>query len=124
MLATVDAALAELEEEEGVIPDDITMVQLVDGVIRGKYKLGPSQLRVLVAWMPHFAPKLATTTNVTLNYAEALERERLALERCIERSKSPPLLNPPKTIEHEELVSAEELKKPFQRNYRRFTSPR
>jgi hypothetical protein len=42
-----------------------------------------------------------------------------ALERCIERSKSPPLLNPP-TIEHEELVPASELKAPFARHYRRF----
>jgi hypothetical protein len=43
-----------------------------------------------------------------------------ALERCIERSKSPPQLNGPTTIEHEQLVPASELKKPFQRHYRRF----
>jgi hypothetical protein len=35
-------------------------------------------------------------------------------------SSKQPLLNPPTTIEHEELVSADEMKKPFQRNYWRF----
>jgi hypothetical protein len=44
----------------------------------------------------------------------------VALERAIERSKSLPMLNPPNTIEHEQLVSADELKRPFPRNYRRF----
>jgi hypothetical protein len=116
----VDGALAELEEEEGVIPDHITMPELVDGVIRGKYKLDSMQLRVLVAWMPHFAPKLSATANVQLNYAEQLERET----RAIERSKSLALLNGPKTIEHEELVTASDLKKPFPRAHRRFTSTR
>ena len=85
MLATVDAAIAELEEEPGVIPDNITMQELVDGVIRGKYKLGPSQLRVLVAWMPHFAPKLSAAAVITGDGKTFAE----ALERCIERSRSP-----------------------------------
>lgn len=40
-----------------------------------------------------------------------------ALDRAIERSKSPPMLNAP-TIEHEQLVPASELKKPFP-SYRR-----
>jgi len=40
-----------------------------------------------------------------------------ALERCLERSKGTPMLNPP-TVEHEELVPASEMKKPFQ-TYRR-----
>jgi hypothetical protein len=42
-----------------------------------------------------------------------------ALERAIERSKKPLPLPPPKMIEHEPPVSAEEMKKPFSR-YRRY----
>jgi hypothetical protein len=49
-----------------------------------------------------------------------VDERRARMKRCIERSKSVPMLNGPKTIEHEELVSANDLKKPFQRNYRRF----
>jgi hypothetical protein len=41
------------------------------------------------------------------------------LDRAIERSKQVPMLNGPKTIEHEPLVSSEDLKKPFQ-SFRRF----
>jgi hypothetical protein len=111
MLATVDGALAELEEEgEEVIPDSITMPELVDGVIRGKYKLAPSQLRVLVAWMPHFAPKLSATAIVTGDGKTFAE----ALERCIGRSQSPPRLNGPV-----QELPASELKQPMAR-YRRF----
>ena len=96
------------------VPDNITMPELVDGVIRGKYQLSPMQLRVLVAWMPHFAPKLSATANVTVDGSFA---ERL--ERCLERSQSAPMLNSPKVIEPEELVTSTDLKKPFQ-SFRRF----
>jgi hypothetical protein len=111
MLATVDAALAELEEEPDAIPDNISMPELVDGVIRGKYKLNPSQLRVLVAWMPHFAPKLSASAVITGDGATFAD----ALDRCIERSRSPvPMLNGPV-----EQLPASELKQPMAR-YRRF----
>jgi hypothetical protein len=103
-----------LDQELEMVPDHIPMPELVDGVIRGKYKLDPMQLRVLVAWMPHFAPKLSATANVTVDGSFA---ERL--ERCLERSQGPVRMNGSKTIDHEELVSASELKKPFP-SYRRF----
>jgi hypothetical protein len=92
------------------VPDNISMSELVDGVIRGKYKLDPSQLRVLVAWMPHFAPKLSATAIVTGDGKTFAE----ALDRCIERSHSPPRLNGPV-----EPLPREELMKPMTR-YRRF----
>lgn len=107
----IEAHKEQLELE--VVPDNITMPELVDGVIRGKYKLDPSQLRVLVAWMPHFAPKLSATANVTVDGSFA---ERL--ERCLARSQSVPMLNGP-AIDHEPLVQAADLKKPFQ-SFRRF----
>jgi hypothetical protein len=57
-------------------------------------------------------PKVSAVAIATMDGKSFAE----ALERCIERSQSPPLLNPP-TIEYE--VPAEELKKPSPRNYRR-----
>ena len=99
------------EPTNEAVPDNITMPELVDGVIRGKYKLDPSQLRVLVAWMPHFAPKLSATAVITGDGKSFAE----ALDRCIERSKqSVPLLNGPV-----EPLPPDELKKPMSR-YRRF----
>lgn len=44
------------------IPDNIPLTELVDGVIRGKHKLSPSQMRLLIAWMLHFAPRLAAVS--------------------------------------------------------------
>jgi hypothetical protein len=44
------------------IPDNISMAELVEQVIRGKLKLAPSQMRLLIAWMPHFAPRLAAVS--------------------------------------------------------------
>jgi sigma54-dependent transcription regulator len=68
----------------------------------------------LIEMLPYIAPKLSATANVHYDGSFADQ-----LERAIERSKQPALLNGPKTIEHEQLVSANTLKKPFQ-SYRRF----
>jgi hypothetical protein len=77
------------------------------------------RMRAAIEAAPYKHPKLGVTANVTVDGSFAQ-----MLERAIERSQGPLLLNAPKTIEHEELVTASELKKPFQRNYRRFTSTR
>jgi hypothetical protein len=99
--------------QDQVIPDDIPLMQLADKVVRGKVQLSPQQQRMLIEMLPYIAPKLSATANVTVDGSFA---ERL--ERAIERSSSPPQLNGPKTIEHEELVPASEMKRPFQ-TYRR-----
>jgi hypothetical protein len=122
MLATVDGALAELEGEEGLqrLPENITALPLLQMAYRGQVQLTPQQMRAAIEALPFEVPKLGVTANVTVDGSFA---ERL--ERALERSSSPvPRLNGPKTVEHEELVTANDLKKPFQRNYRRFTSPR
>jgi len=64
------------------IPDDVTLEELVDGVIRGKYKLTYQQSSMLKAWMPHFAPKLQA---VGIGYFRPGFAERL--ESAIERSE-------------------------------------
>jgi hypothetical protein len=102
--------------QDEVIPDDIPLMELADRVVRGKLKLSPSQQRMLIEMLPYIAPKLSASAITTMDEKSFAA----ALDRCIERSKGPPpMLNAP-TIEHEELVSASEMKKPFPRNYRRF----
>jgi hypothetical protein len=87
---------------------------------RGQVQLTPQQMRAAIEALPFEVPKLGVTANVTVDGSFAQR-----LERALERSSSPvPRLDGPKTIEHEELVSVDELKKPFPRAHRRFTSPR
>ena len=108
----LDQGREQIASPDEVIPDDIPLMELVDGVIRGKYKLPPPQLRVLIAWMPHFAPKLMAI-NAHYEGSFAVELDKAIVERCIERSKGPPMLNGPV-----EQIDASEMKKPFPRNYR------
>jgi len=49
------AAIDEIEAERYQGLDDVGLEELVDGVIRGKYRLTANGLRTLIAWMPHFA---------------------------------------------------------------------
>jgi hypothetical protein len=99
------------------IPDNVAIPELAEQVVRGKVELTPPQQRMLIELLPYYMPKLSATAIASIDGQTFAE----ALERCIERSKSPPLLNGSNTIiEHEELVSAITLKKPFPRNYRRF----
>ena len=74
-----------------------------------------TRLRAAIEAAPYKHPKQSVTAIAHFNGQTFAE----ALDRCIERSRNPPMLNSPKTIEHEELVSASELKKPFP-SYRRF----
>jgi hypothetical protein len=98
--------------QDEVIPDDIPLMELADRVVRGKMKLSPPQQRMLIEMLPYIAPKLSATAIATMDGKSFAE----ALERAIERSKSPPRLNGPV-----EQLPASELKKPFVRsNYRRF----
>lgn len=109
MLATVDAALRELEEElDG--PEGETSLQLLQNVYRDRKQ--PLRLRVscakeaLACEYPRVSA-VAVTSMSGQSFAEALDR-------AITRSQSPPMLNGPV-----EELPASELKKPMQR-YRRF----
>jgi len=95
--------------------DDITAHRLLQSIYRDEEVALPTRMRAAIESLPYETPKLSATAIATMDGQTFAE----ALERCIERSKSPPMLNGP-TIEHEQLP-AEELKKPFVRpNYRRF----
>jgi hypothetical protein len=102
--------------QDEIIPDGIPLMELADRVVRGKIRLSPPQQRMLIEMLPYIAPKLSATAIATMDGKTFAE----ALDRAIERSKGPVLLNSPKTVEHEELVRAEEMKAPFTRHYRRF----
>jgi len=70
------------------------------------------RLRAAIKAIEVETPKVSATANIHFDGQTFAE----ALERCIERSKSPPMLNGPV-----EELPASELKKPFVRsNYRRF----
>ncbi|MFZ2080524.1 MAG: hypothetical protein WAV38_28525 [Xanthobacteraceae bacterium] len=108
MLATVESALAELEEEEELIelaPGEISL-DFLRRIYRGTQQPMSLRMRAAIEALPFEKPKLSATAIATMDGKTFAE----ALERCIERSRNPPMLNPPKTIEHEELVSASELK--------------
>jgi hypothetical protein len=73
------------------------------------------RMRAAIECLPYKHPKLSASAIITgdgKTFAEALER---ALERS---AQTVPMLNGP-TIEHEPLVTASDLRKPFPRNYRR-----
>jgi hypothetical protein len=98
--------------QDEIIPDDIPLMKLADSVVRGKIKLSPQQQRMLIEMLPYTAPKLSATAIATMDGQTFAE----ALDRCIERSKGPVLLNSPA-----EPLPESELKKPFVRStHRRF----
>src|SRR5215468_7444575 len=97
--------------QDEVIPDDVPLMELADRVVRGKIKLTPPQQRMLIEMLPYIAPKLNATAIASMDGKSFAE----ALERCIERSKSPPMLNGPV-----EELPASELKKPMSRLFRRY----
>jgi hypothetical protein len=111
MLATIDAALAELEQEPDA-PDGETSLKLLQAIYKDKRQPLNVRVRCAIEALPFEVPKLSATAIATMD-----ERSfAAALDRCIERSKSPPPMPNAPTIE---LVDATELKKPMAR-FRRF----
>ncbi len=70
------------EPKQEPIPDDIPLLELADMAVRGKVKLGPQQMRMLIEMLPFIAPKLSA---VALN-AQIGADFAARLDRCIERS--------------------------------------
>ena len=114
MLTTVDAALAELEEEpEG--PEGETSLELLQNVYRNRRQPLNVRVRCAIEALVHEYPKLSAIAHKHFDFATELEKA--TIERAIERSKQPvPLLNG-----STEQLPASELKKPFPRlTYRRY----
>jgi hypothetical protein len=90
-------------------------LEYLQGIYNDATQSTSTRMRAAIESLPYETPKLSATAIATLDGKTFAE----ALERAIERSKGPVMLNGP-TIEHEPLP-ASELKKPFVRsNYRRF----
>jgi hypothetical protein len=111
MLATVEQALAELEEEP-IEPEGETSLKLLQAIYRDKQQPLNVRVRCAIEALPFEVPKLSATAVTHMNSQDFATQ----LERAIERSQRPvPLLNGPV-----EELPASELKKPFVRsNYRR-----
>jgi len=99
-------------DEQLVLPEGTTAKEALRMVYRGEIVLSPQQMRAAIESLPYENPKLSATAIATMDGQTFAQ----ALERCIERSRGPLLLNG--TVEE---LPASELKKPFVRsNYRRF----
>jgi hypothetical protein len=113
MLATVERALAELEEEP-IAPEGETSLQLLQAIYRDKKQPLNVRVRCAIEALPFEVPKLSATAITTMNGNSFAE----ALERAINRSNGPLLLNGPAPE-----LPAEKLKGPFsnyRNNYRRY----
>ena len=79
------------------IPDDISITELAEDVVRGKRKLSQPQMRMLIELLPYYAPKL---TAVAVGYlkgqdfytrldraVDASERAKLIEAKVIENTK-------------------------------------
>ena len=100
----------ELGAQIALIPDSIDLWDVAVGVVRGKITLPPPQMRMLIEMFPYLRPKLSATAIATMDGKSFAE----ALERAIERSEGPVLLNG-----KVEPLPREEAMKPMSR-YRRF----
>jgi len=114
MLDQIGAEIAEEVIELG--PGEISL-DLLRRVYRSTQQPMSLRMRAAIEALPFEVPKLSATAVATLDGLDFAA----ALDRCIERSGIKPTpLPPPKVIEaRPEPVTAEEMKKPFQR-YRRF----
>src|SRR6516225_10730621 len=105
MLATVDAALAELEEEP-VVPEGETSLQLLQAIYKNRKQPLNVRVRCAIEALAHEYPKVSAVQVSHMNGQDFAS----ALERAIARSKAPLALNAPAVIEHEpaQQISAEE----------------
>jgi hypothetical protein len=104
----LDQIGAEIEELIELAPGEISL-DFLRRVYRGTQQPMSLRMRAAIESLPYETPKLSAT-------AAAFDGKTFAeaLERCIERSRGPALMNGPT-----EPLPAEELKKPMSR-YRRF----
>jgi hypothetical protein len=103
------ANLVPIEIEEG--PEGETSLQLLQTVYRDRKQPLNVRVRCAVEALAHEYPRVSAIAVSSMDGKSFAE----ALERAIQRSKSPLALNAPKVIEH----SPSELKTPHQR-YRRY----
>jgi hypothetical protein len=79
--AVLDRIEAEQRMDAELIPDN-TLQELAEQVVRGKVKLSPQQVRMLIELLPFYMPKLSAIGVGTLTGQTFADR----LDRAIERS--------------------------------------
>ena len=99
----VSAVLDKIEAqrakgEAALIPDATTLVELADAVVRGKVKLSPQQIRLLIELLPYHLPKLPAVAVGHFNGQDFAAQ----LDRAIQRSAAGP---PLKLIETQAIES-------------------
>jgi hypothetical protein len=78
----------EAQQDEQMIPDDISALALLQMVYRGQVKASPQQMRAAIESLPYENPKLSAVAIASMS-----ERDfALRLERCIERSNRAKLI--------------------------------
>ena len=70
-------------QAEAPIPDDVSLLDLADQVVRGKIKLSPQQMRMLIEMLPYVAPKLMAVGYGSISDMAFANR----LDRAIDRTK-------------------------------------
>jgi hypothetical protein len=100
----------ETQAWEGEDDPPLTSLKYLQSIYRDENQATNVRIRCAVEALPYENPRMSAVTIATLDGKTFAE----ALERCIERSRGPLLLNGPV-----EPVDAAELKKPFPRSYRR-----
>ena len=65
------------------LPDDISITELAEDVVRGKRKLSQPQMRMLIELLPYYAPKL---TAVAVGYLKGQDFYT-RLDRAVDRSE-------------------------------------
>src|SRR6516164_3726916 len=98
--------VVEEDEQLLVLPEGTTAKEALRMVYRGEIVLSPQQMRAAIESLPYESPKLSAAAIAHFEGKTFAE----ALERAIERSKGPVLLNG-----RVEPLPPEELKRPFVR---------
>jgi hypothetical protein len=71
------------EDEATLVPNGMTLVDLADAVVRGKVKLSPQQMRLLIELLPYHLPKLSA---VAVGHFNGQDDFAARLDRAIQRS--------------------------------------
>jgi hypothetical protein len=98
------------KDKRFMLPIGATAKQALEMVYRGEIVLSPQQMRAAIECLQFEVPKVSAVAIGHMNGQDFAS----ALERAIERSKGPPLLNGPV-----EQLPASTLKRPMQR-FRRY----
>ena len=72
-----DRVEARLGAQNETIPDDLSLLELADQVVRGKIKLSAQQMRMLIEMLPYVAPKLLAVGHGSIHdmgFASRLDR--------------------------------------------------